>query len=358
MPPAPDAVGGTVHLQRGAWVAKYDPTRAERERQLDPTERDVEHSDVFADFSWDDPTTAIGEPWIHSWLMRGAGVAIPRMDVGDLVFPMRTNHVDTDSGWLRRRALIGVWFVDSITTWPEQAANGGIAWYSDVACFPLRRFDFPVPVEAMEDIDLDFANVSAFHDRSRKAIVELDAAEALAVTRACGLPAAILTEPDPDRLAPAVANLDLGPPSMVRKRILDGARAAAHRSSVEKAARDVVVGRLRRVRMAVVSTEKERGLGSDLWAKAVESDGSVTEVRVEVKGLSGADPWRARLTRSEVEAARAAAGTGGWRLAIVTRALRADRRDRWLSAEETAAVFTVHTDDGHFTADPAAAAAL
>jgi hypothetical protein len=64
----------------------------------------------------------------------------------------------------------------------------------EAACFPLRRFDFPVPIEATADIDRAFDGVDPFHDRSRKALVQLADDEALAVTRACGLPAGILTE--------------------------------------------------------------------------------------------------------------------------------------------------------------------
>jgi hypothetical protein len=345
-------------MVRGAWVAKYDPTHADREKQLDPVDRRFGRSDVYADYSWADPGRALGEPWIHSWLMRGAVAGIAKMDVGDLVFPVRTSWKTTDSGWLQRRTIIGVWFVEATATWPERNANGAIAWYGLAACFPLRRFDFPVPIEATGDIDQAFDAVAAFHDRSRKALIELTADEALAVARACGQPAAVLNEPDPDRLAPIVAGLDLGPPTVVRKRILEGARAAAHRSSVEKAARDVVVAGLRRARMGVVSTESRRGLGSDLWARAIEANGSVTEVRIEVKGLSGREPWRARLTQSEVDAARSDNGLGRWWLAIVTRALRADRKQHWLTGSEAARVFTVPTGDGHFTADVTATAAL
>lgn len=351
MPPDPAATGGTVKVVRGAWVAKYDPTRAEREKLLGPMEQLVEHSDVYADFSWADPGKAIGEAWIHSWLMRGAGRGIASMDIGDLVFPVRTGWMKTDGGWLQRRTIVGVWFVDATATWPEEDANGRTAWYSEAACFPLRRFDFPVPVEATADIDQAFDKVRAFHDRSRQALIELTVNEALAVARACGLPASVLTDPDPNQLAPVLVGLDLGPPTVVRKRILDGARAAAHRSSVEKAARDVIVARLRGVRMGVVSTEKERGLGSDLWTRAIEADGTVTDVRIEVKGLAGSNPWQARLTQSEVAAARADNGNGGWWLAIVTRALRPDRMERWLTSEEAARVFTLAAGHGHFTAD-------
>jgi hypothetical protein len=313
---------------------------------------------VYVDYPWRRPADALQAPWIHSWLMRGAAAGIAAMDIGDLVIPMRTAWLVTDGGWLRRRTLVGVWFVDATTTWPGYDSNGKLRWYSDATSFPLRRFDFPVPVEATADVDADFDAVAAFHDRSRKALVELSEREALAVARACGLPAAVLSERDPDCLAPLIAGLDLGPPTVVRKRIVDGARAAAHRTSVERAARDVVVGVLRRGRFGVVSTERKRGFGSDLWGRAVESNGTTRDLRVEVKGLSGEDPWAARLTRAELAAARAAAGSDTWWLVIVTRALRPDCRQWWLTADEAAAVFTVDTGGGHFAADTIAAAAL
>lgn len=357
LPPATGAKGGAIKVVRSAWIAKYDPTRAERERLLDPLDRSVDSSDVFSDVAWADPGRALGEPWIHSWLMRGAAAGIPDMDVGDLVFPVRTAWKTNDYGWLRRRSVVGVWYVDATATWPEDV-DGRIRWFSEAATFPLRRFNFPVPIEATGDIDPAFDSVAAFHDRSRKALIELSPDESVAVVRACGLPAEVLTEQDPSQLAPMIRNLDLGPPDVVRKRVLDGARAAAHRSSVEKAARDTVVGQLRGVRMGVVSTELERGLGSDLWARGLEADGSVTDVRIEVKGLSGKDPWQARLTQSELDAARADQDRGGWWLVIVTRALRGDRSVRWLTSGEAAKVFNVAAGNGHFTADRAAAASL
>jgi len=103
--------------------------------------------------------------------------------------------------------------------------------------------------------------------------------------------------------------------------------------------------------MGVVSTEKKKGLGSDLWARAIEADNTVTDVRIELKGLSGSDPWRAHLTQSQVDEAQKDNGSGGWWLVIVTRALRADRKEYWLTSDEAARVFTVATGDGQFTAD-------
>jgi hypothetical protein len=358
LPAAPDATGGTVNPMRIAWVAKYDPLRATREKALPPAQRTVSQSDVFTDYSWGDPDLALDEPWIKSWLMRGAPAAIAGMRSGDLVFATRTQWKAADNGWLKRRTIVGVWCVDSTVTWPEADADGRISYPSQAICFPLRRFDFPVPIKATSDMDKAFDDVQAFHDTSQVAVIELSAAEALAVVRACGMPAEALTEPNPNQLAPLLRNLDLGPPTVVRKRILEGARAAAHRFSVERAARDVAVGALRRVRMAVVSTEREPGLGSDLWARCTEADGTEADVRIEVKGLSGSNPWQARLTKSERLAAIADAGRGGWFLVIVNRALRKDRNQRWLSSTEAASVFTVPNGAGHYAADQAAGAAL
>lgn len=265
LPPTADATGGRVPVVRNTWLAKYDPRRAERERQKPARDRQVNRSDVWQDFAWGDPGRALGEPWVCSWLMRGAGNAIGHMSPGDLVFVTRTGWRGADVAWLHRRTIVGLWWVESTSTWPETDAAGRLRWFSEAACFPIRRFDFPVPVNATRDIDRAFAGVATFSDMSRQALAPLAPPEALAVARACGLPAMVLSEPDPDRLAPMCAGLDLGPPTAVRQRILDGARAVAHRSAVEGAARDVAVAALRRHRLAVVSTERERGIGSDLW---------------------------------------------------------------------------------------------
>ncbi len=80
-----------MKVMRGAWVAEYDPTRADREQLLHPMDRNIERSDVYADLSWGDPVRAIGEPWIPSWLMRGAAAGIVAMNIGDLVFPVRAS---------------------------------------------------------------------------------------------------------------------------------------------------------------------------------------------------------------------------------------------------------------------------
>jgi hypothetical protein len=348
-----------LRVVRSAWVAKYDPNRAEREKLLDPIDRSVGHSDVFRDVSWADPRKALAEPWIHSSLMRGAGVGIPQLDYGDLIFPMRTDWLPGDPAQLSRRSLVGVWWFESRLDEWDIDQNGRVRWYTSAATFPLRRFNFPVPIAATADIDAKFDKVGAFHDRSRASFLALTDDEAVAVARACGLPAGILTEPDPDMLVPLLAGLDLGPPTRVRRRILEGARAAAHRSSVEKAARDVAVGELRRARFAVASTELERGLGSDLWARSLDAVGQLIDIRVEVKGLSGSDPWAARLTRSEHSMAVSDAGKGGWWLAIVNRALRPDRQQRWLSSAEAARVFSVAKENGDvYVADRAIAAVL
>jgi plasmid stability protein len=345
--PSPGATRGKITPVRRAWVAKYDPTRVDRDPSMD-------HTDVFAEFSWNDPALALNEPWLHSWLMRG-GDQIHSMDIGDLVFPTRTSWRRTDVGWLARRTVVGVWWVDAVAIGPT-SVNGKRIWDSIGTCFPLRRFDFPVPVNATRDIDQAF-DIAAFRDRSRKALLELDGPDALAVVRACGLPAEVLTEPDPDHLAPLIAALDLGPPTVVRKRILDGVRASAHKRSVESAARAVAVRGLRQTGRAVVSTESKRGIGSDLWARGVEPSGTY-DIRVEVKGLSGADPWQARLTSSERNAAVTDAGRGEWWLLIVTRALRNDAKSHWLRSDEAADVFTVTDGGGIFSADRAAAARL
>jgi hypothetical protein len=353
LPPAPGATGGTIRLARRAWIAKYDPTRAEREKQLDPMDRTIEHSDVFADPSWSDPAKALGEPWLHSWLMRGAAKLLPDVAFGDLVFVIRTDHLLGDPVLLKRRTIVGVWWFEArIDEWYYDDA-GRIRWVSMGATFPLRRFNFPVPILATGDEDAAFHNVAAFRDLSRASFLDLTPDEAVAVTRACGLPAAVLTEPDPDRLAGIVSGLDLGPPTLVRRRILEGARGSAHRISVEKAAIDVALDELRRARFSVVSTEKQRGIGSDLWAQSVDASGNIISARVEVKGLSGASWKSARLTRSERDAAVADAGRSGWWLLIVTRALSTANEQRWLSSAEAAKVFSIPTDGGAvYVADP------
>ena len=81
-------------------------------------------------------------------------------------------------------------------------------------------------------------------------------------------------------------------------------------------------------------------------------------MRVEVKGLSGTDPWQARLTRNERDAAVVDAGQGGWWLLIVTHALRADAKSHWLTSAEAATVFTVADGGGIYTSDRVAARSI
>ena len=171
------------------------------------------------------------------------------------------------------------------------------------------------------------------------------------MTRACGLPAQLLTEPDPDRLAPITAGLPLGPPTHVHQRIVAGAKSSAHRRSVESAGRDLVVMALRSGRFGSVSTENKRGLGSDIWAQAAEPDGSVTQVRVEVKGLTGPDSADAVLTDSELREAKLHSGGTYWWLAIVVRALRDDRALTWVDAADAAAIWSVPDGPGRWRAD-------
>lgn len=352
LPPAGNAAGGRITPARRAWVAKYDPRRA-------LTDPDIDYSDVYRDFTWGDPATAIQEPWIDTLLMRGVLEVAPEVHFGDVVFAMRTQWLDsdTDSPWLRRRCLVGLWFVEAITSYPAWHGSSGPRIEYEIACQPIRRFDFPVPVEATSDQDHEFADAQAFRDRARRSFLGINSQEAVAVTRNCGLPVEVLTEPDPDRLTAIVANLDLGPPTTVRRRILEGARGAAHRKSVEASARDVAVAALNHEGFGVVSTEKQRGLGSDLWAKAIEHDNTETDIRVEVKGLSGKDPWAAHLTWSEIDAAQKGRGSNDWWLVIVTKALRKDRKAMWLTADQVAAIF-VEERSGHYTADRKVAAQL
>lgn len=342
--PEQNAAAGELDCNRNIWIAKYDPYRA-------ATDTDVASSDVFSDYLWDSPIDAIGDPWIHTEWMRGVSSSIPDISIGDLVIAMRTRWFLDDGSWIKRRCLVGLWWVESISAWPSRAKSGSIRTEYDVACIPLKRFDFPVPIVATSQQDAEFAKTNAFTDRARRSFLRVTQDEVASVIRNCGLPAEVLTEQNPGSLTAMLSKLDLGPPSTVRRRIREGARAAAHRRSVEDAGRDVAVSSLASRRFAVVSTEKERGLGSDLWAKALEGDGSILEVRIEVKGLSGSNPWNARLTRSELEAAQNARGSGSWWLVIVTHALRVDRAEHWLSADEVARIFTVEGSD-HFTANP------
>lgn len=353
LPPTVDATGGTLRLGRRAWLAKYRPSRAADAGTVGAAGRQVAYSDVIADYPWGDTREALRTRWITSDLLRGAGKQLPIVQPGDLVFVMRTDFAPVDVGMLRRPTIVGVWWFESrIDWWDVTFPSGRTRWVSEGVCFPLRRFDFPVPTEATGAADAAFFRIGALRDRSQQAFMPLSAAETVAMARACGLPAVALTEPDPDRLAVALRDVDLGPPTHVRQRILDGARASAHRRSVELAARDVVVAGLRRVRFSVLSTELQKGVGSDLWGRAVTADGEPYDVRVEVKGLSGANPWAAALTTAERDAAVRAAATGQpWWLVIVTHALHPTPTQRWLDAAETAAIFRVPAGPGRWSAD-------
>lgn len=346
----PKAVSGRVAVERGAWVAKYNPNRADYDDE-------IYHSDVFRDFEWADRVRALEEPWIHSQFMRGAAQAIPRMHEGDLVFAIRTDWFDPewDPTELRRRTVVGLWVVESVLQQPAISASGKPTVYGQVACVPVRRFDFPVPIGATSQADEKFDRVAAFHDRSHKSLLELTTDETLAVARNCGLPAAVLSLEDTGRLIARVEHLDLGPPFDVRRRIREGARAAAHRSTVEKSARDMVVAELLRLNMGVVSTESRRGVGSDLWTRGLNADGTTTEARIEVKGLSGTDPLGASLTKAELDAAITDAGAGRWWLAVVTNALRNDRKLEWLDSGEVARIYSTTRDGKNYTADRRAA---
>jgi len=321
-------------------------------------QRQIANSDVWRDFDWGRPSRALAEPWVSSWLLRGAPEGLLAAQVGDLVFVLRSDYLPgVDHPWLARRAVVGLWWVESISEWTEQTPSGPLDC-AEAACFPVRRFDFPVPVIQTGQMDKHFYKIKTLRDRSRRAMMRLTDQEALAMARNCGLPAAVLTEPDPDRLAPLCAGLDLGPPDMVRRRIQQGAKAVAHRDAVEASARDVAVAALRREGFGVVSTENRRGVGSDLWAAGCEADGTETHVRVEVKGLSGNDPWAAVLTTSERNAAVADHGVGGWWLLIVTNAARSDRAPLWVSGTEVAAVYSKPAGPGRWVADRAAARQL
>ncbi len=342
LPHDPDAIGGKISLCRNAWVAKYNPTRAN-------TDASVGASDVYNDFPWGDPAAAIADPWIHSERMRSVSGAANNIGLGDLIFAMRTMWDKSEDAWLKRRCLVGVWYVECATFYPVAGVNANVKWVYEYSCVPIKRFDFPVPIVATGQQDAEFFDVEAFRDRSRRAFIGLSAQEALTVARDCGLPATFLTESDPGKLVEISAGLDLGPPTAVRRRILEGARAVAHKKSVEASAVTVVVNTMGSQIFGMASREHERGIGYDLDAVAVEHDGSMTEVHIEVKGLSGTDPWNARLTESEIAAAKTSHANqdgkaGSWWLVVVTNALNANCKDHWISARVAASVFTVRHD--------------
>ncbi|MGJ9402428.1 hypothetical protein [Arthrobacter sp. KK5.5] len=352
--PATDAIGGNVEVVRAAWVAKYNPTRAQQEAHLPVADPSVLASDVWQDFEWADPLEAIRDPWINSQLMRGSKEELEKANPGDLVFVMRTEHLDQDVHQLARRTVVGLWWIESIKTGTYDDGNGNAREYVEAAGFPIRRFDFPVPVVETGQMDADFERIAALRDRRRRAFIELSPAEALHMARACGLPASVLSETDHHRLAPLCARLKLGPPWEVEKRIRDGAKAVDHRNKVEANARNTAVKALRRERFAVVSTEDERGAngpGADLWGRSYEVDGSVSEVRVEVKGTGTSNPWGVSLTHHERRAAEEDLNVGQWWMLIVTHARRPDRKEHWLTSEEAVRKFSIKDQQGRWVAD-------
>ena len=122
---------------------------------------------------------------------------------------MRSDYLPgVDHPWLTRRAVVVLWWVESISEWTEHTPSGPLDC-AETACFPVRRFDFPVPVIQTGQMDKQYYKIKTLRDRSRRAMMRLTDQEALAMARNCGLPAAVLTEPDPDRLAPLCAGLDL-----------------------------------------------------------------------------------------------------------------------------------------------------
>jgi hypothetical protein len=355
LPPADDAVGGDVEVVRGAWVAKFNPKRAQKEAHRSAADRDVVSSDVWRDYEWGDPCRAMMEPWIHSWLMHRSEDGLKVANRGDLVFVMRTEHLTGDVPWLARRTIVGLWWIESTTSWRAVDGRGNVKDYISATGFPVRRFNFPVPVVEMGQADQDFNGISALRDRSRGTFIELDPTEALHMARSCGLPASVLTENDPDQLAPLCAGLDLGPPWEVRQRILLGAKAVDHRKRVEALARNVAVKALVQEEFGVVSTELERGAdgpGADLLARCYEADGTLTKVHVEVKGLSKSDPWAASLTKHERRAAVEDGGVGKWWMLIVTHALHQDPKVLWLTSEEAVEIFSKEKEShGKWVAD-------
>ena len=112
LPPAPDATGGTIKLVRSAWIAKFDPTLAIRERKKPAAQRKVRRSDPVG-VDWADPIAQLQWPWIHSHLMKGATKGIPGLDFGDVIFVMRTLHLPGDRPLLARPCLVGVWWFEA-----------------------------------------------------------------------------------------------------------------------------------------------------------------------------------------------------------------------------------------------------
>lgn len=346
--PADDAHSGRIPIARSGWIAKFRPNA------VNP-EYDFGETDVFWKFPWNDVPAALDGAWIGPWL-RGAQKALrttskpsgaPVMQPGDLVFLMRTDHANEDPAQLRRLSIVGVTWVESTASHFENS-HGALIAKPNAILFPLRRFDFPVPIKETRAADPGFNGVRALSDTSRLGLIPLALDELMAVTRACGLPAGILAEVDPNQLVSHVLGMDCGPPQKVRRRILEGARAVDHRDHVEHAARSTVVRALTRAGMGVRSVESCRGAsgyGADLVADCVE--GSARRRRFfEVKGLSGSNPLSASITRHQKDFAEKARGTDAWWLVIVTNALHQPDQAIWLSADDVLAIFTQTRDGG------------
>lgn len=351
--PDPHAFGGTAEIVRSGFVAKYDPNHRDRGTDFSAT-------DPCWEFPWRRPKEALDGPWVrprHKGLQRSfdAGSVLH----GDLVFLFRTGGRRPNEGkshtWLNRKTIVGLCWAESVLT--DDPDGGGPA----ITLFPIRLFNFPVPIKQTGQQDSSFEAVYAFRDRARLGFLELSPHELLTVTRDCGLPVDILTEPDPNLLAPLGQGLDLGPPDVVRRRILEGARAQDHRDRVERRAVTHVVRRLRSRRWGVADTQKIRGAegpGADLWVNAEDKkDGNASSHRIEVKGTAGSKPWGVRLTKNEREAARRAIqGGDSWWLVVVTDVLHDKPAETWFSASSTLAVFSIADRSGEvFSADRGAA---
>ena len=295
----------------------------------------MDHTDVFADFSWNDPALALNEPWLHSWLMRG-GDQIQSMDVGDLVFPTRTSSAAhrrrLASSPDRSRRVVGRRRCDRANERKRERPE----FHRDM--LPPAPLRLPRAGQRNPSIDQAF-DIAAFRDRSRKALLELDVPDALAIVRACGLPAEVLTEPDPDQLAPLIAGLDLGPPTVVRKRILDGVRASAHKRSVESAARAVAVRGLRQTgqqwspQKANAESAQICGHVASIRAAPMTFASRSRDSPGPTRGRHGSRPPNATQPSRTLDEAVVASNPSH------PGALRTDAKSHWLRSDEAANVF-------------------
>ena len=64
----------------------------------------MDHADVFADFSWNDPALALDERWLAGGSEGGDRIA--SVDIGDLVSQQRDLSAEHDVGRLARRTMI------------------------------------------------------------------------------------------------------------------------------------------------------------------------------------------------------------------------------------------------------------